>query len=268
MKQIVPQDNWPESWKLSHQYDRLEIHGNERKSGYSYAWQNRRRHTLALINKVARPGEKILDVAAAQGNFSLTLAELGYEVTWNDLREDLSGYVEAKREHGIVHYAPGNIFDMDFHESFDLVLIAEIIEHVAHPDAFLQKIAALVKPGGYIVMTSPNGEYFRNSLPKFSNCPDVSSFEDLQFKPDGDGHIFLFHLDEIHELSARASLSVREIRLFTNPLTAGHMKLDAALKHLPKAAIETIEHLSSSLPLPLSKKLHTAAAVLLQRSQG
>jgi len=31
-----------------------------------------------------------------EGNFSLSLAELGYEVTWNELREDL---VESLRVH-------------------------------------------------------------------------------------------------------------------------------------------------------------------------
>jgi 2-polyprenyl-3-methyl-5-hydroxy-6-metoxy-1,4-benzoquinol methylase len=40
---------------------------------------------------------------------------------------------------------------------FDAVLITEVIEHVAHPDEFLAKTAALVKPHGSIVLTTPNG---------------------------------------------------------------------------------------------------------------
>ena len=43
---------------------------------------------MALIEKYLVPGSRIIDIAAAQGNFSLHLAEAGYRVTWNDLRDD------------------------------------------------------------------------------------------------------------------------------------------------------------------------------------
>ena len=43
--------------------------------------------------------------------------------------------------------------------------ITEVIEHVAHPDRLLQQAAALVRPGGYVVMTTPNGR-FNSCLPE------------------------------------------------------------------------------------------------------
>jgi hypothetical protein len=39
--------------------------------------------------------------AAAQGNFSIALAGLGYQVTWNDLRPELVDYVRLKLPSGI-----------------------------------------------------------------------------------------------------------------------------------------------------------------------
>ncbi len=86
-----------------------------------------------MVRRSAPPGARILDVAAAQGNFTLTLAEPGYEVTWNDLRHELAEYVRLKHEHGVVHYLPGEIFGLDASEPFDVVLATEIVEHVAHP---------------------------------------------------------------------------------------------------------------------------------------
>ena len=233
--------------------------------GYTYAYVNRREHTLGLIRQIAETGATVLDVAAAQGNFSLSLAEVGYEVTWNDLRAELADYVKLKYEHGILHFAPGNVFDLNIEVKFDIVLITEIIEHVAHPDEFLCKISQLVKPGGHIVMTTPNGQYIRNDLPKFSECADPSQFEGQQFKPNADGHIFLLHLDEIESLAQRANLRVKEISIFTNPLTNGHLKLEPLLKILPIAVVNSIERMTNSLPMRLRSKLCTGMAVLFQK---
>ncbi|MGD2181193.1 class I SAM-dependent methyltransferase [Lusitaniella coriacea] len=265
MKQVTLPRTCPESWQEVYHYDLIEIYGKKSILGHTYAYNNRRKNVIELIQKVAKPGAKILDVAAAQGNYSLLLAELGYDVTWNDLREDLVDYVKLKHEKGTIRYAPGNCFDLGFDEGFDVVLITEIIEHVAHPDEFLRKIAQLVKPGGYIVMTTPNGEYIRHDLPKFSDCPDPSKFEDLQFKSNADGHIFLLHEDEVRPLVEEAGLSIIEFRLFTNLLTNGHVKTEYLLKVLPRSVVDSLESLTGSLPFSWQRKLHKGMAVLMQR---
>jgi len=265
MKKVVPSKSWPESWKEVYRYDLMEIYGDTNCLGHTYQYDNRRQQIVELVQKVAQPGAKVLDVAASQGNFSLWLAELGYRVTWNDLRSSLSDYVKLKYERGEIEYQPGNIFELGFDRNFDVVLITEIIEHVAHPDEFLQKIAQLVKPGGYIVMTTPNGEYIRHNLPKFSECPDPSMFESVQFGPNSDGHIFLLHLEEIEPLVKQAGLKIVETRLFTNSLTNGHLKLEYVLKILPYSWVKAVEKLTSSLPLVWQRKLHKGMAVLMQR---
>ncbi len=266
MRTLIYQDNWPESWKYSYAYDLLEIYSETCSSGYFYAYTNRRKHTLELVKKIAQPGAKILDVAAGQGNFTLSLAELGYEVTWNDLRGELADYVKLKKENGIIHYAPGNVFTLGFEACFDVILITEIIEHVAYPVNFIKKISQMVKPNGYIIMSTPNGEYFRNRLPKFSECPNPEQFEEIEFKPDADGHIFLLHLNELELLAYEADLSIVETRIFTNPLTNGHIKLGTLLEVLPRKWIEACEKFTCSLPLPFKKKLHTSMIALLNRS--
>ena len=265
MRHPSPDPNWPESWKITHRYDIEEVFGPITCRGYAYAYANRRKQALDLIRRVAAPGARVLDVAAAQGNFSLALAEMGYRVTWNDIQADLADYVRLKWERGDIEYAPGNVFELNLEPDFDVVLITEIIEHVAHPDDFLCKIGKLVKPGGHVVMTTPNGGYFLNRLPKFSECPDPSQFEAMQFKPNSDGHIFLLHEDEIHPLAAKAGLHVEEIRLLTNFLTNGHVKMKPVLKLLPRSLVEMIERLTQRLPGPLRPRLHASMAVLFKR---
>ncbi len=265
MRRVNPQEGWPDSWKRSYQYDLLEIYGQTNHRGYAYAYAERRRHTLELVQKAARPGARILDLAAAQGNFSLTLAEMGYEVTWNDLRQELAGYVQLKYDNGSIAYLAGDAFTLGPEGSYDMVLAGEIIEHVAHPDEFLRRVARLVRPGGHVVLSTPNGEYIRHHLPKFSECADPARFEDVQFKPDADGHIFLLWWDEIDALARQAGLSVLEMRLFANPVTSGHLKTELLLHLTPRRWVEAFERFTRSLPLRWTRKLHAGLVILLRR---
>jgi len=265
MKKIAFDDSWPESWKTSYAYDLLEIYGELSDRGYAYAYRNRQRRAIKAVRSVASPGARLLDLAAAQGNFSLLLAELGYQVTWNDLREELAGYVALKHETGVITYAPGNAFELEFDAAFDVVLMTEIIEHVAHPDEFLLKAAHLVKAGGHLVVTTPNGEYLRNPLPKFSECVDPERFESFQFKPNADGHIFLLHSDEINRLAQYAGLQVKSIELFTNPLTAGALGTRPLLRFLPRAVIAAVESITGSAMAAGWRRLKTHMLVVFQR---
>lgn len=257
--------NWPGDWQSSYAYDLEEAFGQVRYYGYVYAYARRLRATMDMVRRVAPPAGTILDVAAAQGNFSLQLAELGYRVTWNDLRAGLADYVRLKHECGEIQFAPGNVFDLGYESAFDVVLITEIIEHVAHPDDFLRKIGQLVKPGGHVVMTTPNGGYLLNRLPKFSDCADPSQFEAMQFAPNSDGHIFLLHEDEIAGLARRAELELRQIELYTNPLTNGHLKTEVLLKVLPRSLVTRLDAATAKLPAPLRRRLHTGMAALFSR---
>ena len=146
LKRVDLDENWPASWKASYLYDLEEVYGRIKNRGYAYAYDRRRGATFSLVTEVLPPGARILDVAAAQGNFSIPLAELGYEVTWNDMRAELADYVRLKQEFGTIHFAPGNAFNIDLPLPFDGVLITEVIEHTAHPDQLLARAAQLVRP--------------------------------------------------------------------------------------------------------------------------
>jgi 2-polyprenyl-3-methyl-5-hydroxy-6-metoxy-1,4-benzoquinol methylase len=136
MRRVAYDQKWTESWKNAHRYDELEIWGltTPLSRGHAMAYQVRMDKTLELISAVVPREARILDIAAAQGNYSLRLAEMGYNVVWNDLREEFAGYVRLKHEYGRIDFCPGNAFEIAQDEEFDFVLIAEIIEHVAHPD--------------------------------------------------------------------------------------------------------------------------------------
>ena len=269
MKKPVVASDWPASWRTAYAFDCMEFFGEDaRAPGYVCAYRTRFNKLIEAVEAHVPRGGRIIDVAAAQGNFSLALAERGYAVTWNDLREELAGYVQLKHESGDITYRGGDAFGLDI-GGFDAVVITEIIEHVAHPDKFLAQVATLVRPGGYVFMTTPNGGYIRNRLPRFSTFADPSVFEAVQFKPDADGHIFLLHADEIPSLADAAGLEIKDLQLFTNPLTAGHVKLSLLHKVMPQAAIMRLERASqSALPADVARRLLTQLGVCFQKPRA
>ncbi len=266
MKLPPAQADWPPEWLHAAGFDQLEFGGSRAQPGYTLAYQRRFAITLELVRRAAPPPARVIDVAAAQGNFTLALAEQGYDVTWNDLRRSLADYVRLKYEHGRVEYRPGNAFELSFPTPFDVVLATEIIEHVAHPDAFLVQLAKLVRPGGHAVITTPNGGYFRNNLPRFSDCADPSVFEAKQFGPDGADHIFLLHEDELHALAQKAGWKVRECWLHTSFVLNGHCGLGPVVRVLPGGVMRTVDKFLQMLPHAWRKRLDVGLAAWLQRA--
>jgi len=267
LRKPEPKPDWPASWKTAYAFDLLEVFDEpHRHPGYANAYAQRRERTLSLVRQVAAPGARVLDVAAAQGNFSLALAEQGYHVTWNDLREELIGYVKLKHERGALEIKPGQILELPPSEPlYDVVVATEVLEHVAHPDRFLAKLSAFLKPGGHLVMTTPNGRYVRNRLPKFSDFPDPSVFEKDQFKPDADGHLFLLYPEEIRRFAKSAGLSVETLSVFTHFVTAGWLGTAPLTNRLPPKLISLGEAVTGWLPAPLRERVCISMAFVLRR---
>lgn len=234
-------------------------------AGVRNAYRQRFHRTLETVVRHMPPPARVIDIAGGAGNFSLALAELGYDVVWNDLRREFIDDIQRKDATGRVTCRPGNALDLTFapSERFDVVLATEVIEHVAHPDRFLLHLASLLRPGGLIVLTTPCGNYFRNGLPRFSDCADPSVFEPVQFKPDSDGHIFLLYLDEIESLAHRAGMRVMRLETLNNPLTNGHVLLGHVLPVVPPRLVEMLERASNALPQWIGARFHTTALAVL-----
>ncbi len=49
--------------------------------------------------------------------------------------------------------------------TFDCVVAIEVLEHVEHDDAFLREVYRVLRPGGVFYMTTPNGDFVRNTNP-------------------------------------------------------------------------------------------------------
>jgi SAM-dependent methyltransferase len=116
-----------------------------------------RRH---VFNQVHLPaGARILDCGAAFGALMSAAADEGWEPYGIELAEEAAVQIAAR-------FGKDRVFTGPFEDAtfpslnpckFDALFMCDFIEHVRDPRAVLIKAGDLLKPGGYVVMTTPDG---------------------------------------------------------------------------------------------------------------
>lgn len=99
---------------------------------------------------------KVLDAGCGVGWGTALLAEQGAEATGVDLSPLAIG--EARRRHGAVaEFELGDLCQMPFDDdSFDAVVSFEAIEHVGDTDRAMREMHRVLRPGGLLLISSPN----------------------------------------------------------------------------------------------------------------
>jgi len=99
-------------------------------------------------------GRKLLDAGCGTGWFSKLSCERGAIVTSMDLGENLLAQVASKCSSNRVL---GSILEMPFNDNeYDIVISSEVIEHTPDPFKAIQELFRVTKPGGILVLTTPN----------------------------------------------------------------------------------------------------------------
>lgn len=102
--------------------------------------------------------KKILDAGCGTGWFSKAASERGGIVTSMDLGENLLAQVAKKCKSECV---VGSILEIPFPDNtFDFVVSSEVIEHTPDPYKALHEIHRVLKPGGKMVLSTPNKFWF------------------------------------------------------------------------------------------------------------
>ncbi len=110
-------------------------------------------HQLVLGWLFQRPPGRILDLGCADGSLDDRLRRAGHEVTGVDLdaqegvKERVDRFVAADLDAGLPVEVIGK---------FDVVLAADVLEHVRQPERILDQVHDVLAPGGVFVVSIPN----------------------------------------------------------------------------------------------------------------
>lgn len=118
------------------------------------------------ILKSAVSRGKVLDVGTGAGAFALRLHDAGYDVEAVDIAP------EQFRCHGVVPW-----FKVDLNDGaelwqfvqqrralYDAVAVIEVIEHIENPWMLLRACREMLRPSGFLLLTTPNVSSFLSRL--------------------------------------------------------------------------------------------------------
>ncbi|PZO35363.1 MAG: SAM-dependent methyltransferase [Pseudanabaena frigida] len=142
---------------------------------YRYADNNAGHHhhylfpsLLKLLSSVRQnDGKKIrvLDIGCGNGSLSSLIAKQGYEVVGID--DSGSGIAAANKSYPACKFIQANVYDIPYEDlggDFDIVISAEVIEHLLYPRELIRSAKKCLKPNGSLILTTPYHGYIKNLI--------------------------------------------------------------------------------------------------------
>lgn len=140
------------------QHPQQDVHQVRRERSGHHRYQ-----TALQLLPPATPGVTCLEVGGGRSEFARQLSDQGYQVTITDLNPSS---VQFAQQLGFQAHQQ-NLNDglpLFADAQFDGVTILEVIEHVVAVEFLLQEMYRVLKPGGFLILSTPNFVFWVNRL--------------------------------------------------------------------------------------------------------
>jgi 2-polyprenyl-3-methyl-5-hydroxy-6-metoxy-1,4-benzoquinol methylase len=123
---------------------------------------------LAELRKYLPSNGSLLDVGCGVGHFLNKARDFGYFVKGLDISPVAA---QAAKEKYNIEVDVGTLEQADYpHNHFDVVSLWDVIEHIRRPLENMKAINHFLKPGGILVMKTPNEDSFFKWVARFVFC--------------------------------------------------------------------------------------------------
>jgi 2-polyprenyl-3-methyl-5-hydroxy-6-metoxy-1,4-benzoquinol methylase len=140
--------------------DRIDL-AYKGKLGDNFAKKTRER-----INWIVKQvkGDSVLDIGTSQGTIPIILGREGKKIEAIDINEEAIIYAnqQLETEHDVVkqniQFRVANFMtDNQLKDTYDSIILTEVLEHIADTDAFLSRIKGYLSDKGQLIVTVPFG---------------------------------------------------------------------------------------------------------------
>jgi 2-polyprenyl-3-methyl-5-hydroxy-6-metoxy-1,4-benzoquinol methylase len=160
---LVFREKFPSPTDLENTYEEaysdsnIEQAGTDQESG-AFATEAYGRY---LLNRYIRPGMRVLDFGAGTGELVMLLRQAGVNAIGLEFSSAARDYCEKRRGFQLAH-----VLSAFPAESFDLVVMIEVVEHLTDLWGTLSNVREMLKPNGVLFITTPNRRGFRARVEK------------------------------------------------------------------------------------------------------
>lgn len=174
----------------------------------------------AWLSAIGRSDLDILEVGCGTGWLCPRLTRFG-TVSATDLSDVV--LERAQERHPDVRFVAGDFMQMDLgRQNYDAVISLEVLSHVGDQQAFVSKLASLLRPGGTLILATQN----RFVLKNFNRIPPPAPGQIRRWVDRHELRRLLdkeFRVEELYSLTPRANHGVMRLlnsRQFNLPIRA------------------------------------------------
>lgn len=168
---------------------------------------------------------RLLDVGCGNGEYLERMRQLDWDVI--GVEPDEKAACIAREGFGL-EIITGSLEDAEFtDESFDAITMNHVIEHASDPLGLLKECRRILKPGGRLVVITPNIQSLGRRM-----------FKEAWLHWDPPRHLFLFSLPSLRLSAERSGLDVIDLRTTAKGarwiwVASSLIKRDGRLVHTP-----------------------------------
>lgn len=201
---------------------------------YSYPIDLNSNSTAAKVLRLCGAEKKVLELGCAGGHMSQILTERGCHVVAVEIDPEAAAAAEAFCERVIV----GDVEEIDIEAElgtarFDVVVAADVLEHLRNPGGLLARLKPFLEPEGYIVASLPNIAHGSVRLSLMSGSFPYSEKGLLD-----QTHLRFFTIDTVRSMFEEAGYFITH--LDRNKLDIEHSEVPFP-KPVPAAVLETLK---------------------------
>ncbi|XDD47923.1 class I SAM-dependent methyltransferase [Leptospira sp. WS39.C2] len=153
LQSLYPRQNQKELYTKEYYQGKADynyIDEREQKPFFREVWKAR----IQNIKRYKKTGN-FLDIGSSFGGFLEVAKEAGFFVQGVEISEYASSYANENN----LPTVNGSLYDAKFPtQSFDVITLVEVIEHIENPKLFFQELTRILKPGGLLLLQTANFE--------------------------------------------------------------------------------------------------------------